>query len=83
MIRTKQPVDKFTGKQIKIIKVLIEDGIYKNLFPNTIHTIIKPPGITPNSLLGVWIYNESKEIVYLIRQEYEYYFKNNNIKRTK
>jgi hypothetical protein len=73
MIRTKHPVDKFAGKQIKITKILIKGGIYKNLLSSSIHTIITSPSITPNSSQGIWIKFEG-EITYLIRKEYEYYF---------
>jgi hypothetical protein len=67
--------DKFTGKQIKITKILIGNGIYKNILPGTIHTITRSPSITPNSSTGVWIKFEG-EIIYLVRKEFEYYFKN-------
>lgn len=76
MIRTIKPIDKFVGKQIKITKVLINHGIYKSLSPGSIHKIIPMPGITPNSIKGIWIHYDN-EIIYLVRKEYEFYFKPN------
>ena len=66
MIRTK---DNYIGRKLRITNPVTNDGIYANLLPNSHHRIIEPPGITPNSEIGVWV-KGIDEPVYILSKEF-------------
>jgi hypothetical protein len=68
MIRSK---NSYTGKKIRITNILIKGEIYENLLPNTMHKIIKPPGITKNSEKGVWVMGNGYP-AYIMQNEFNY-----------
>lgn len=66
MIRTK---DNYIGRKLRITNPVTTEGEYANILPGTHHRIIKKPGITPNSKVGVWVYGVN-EPVYILSKEF-------------
>ena len=55
MIRTKSTNDKYIGLKIQITHCWVIGWKYNKLYPNTIHTIIKPRQGERNDETGVWV----------------------------
>lgn len=64
--------DIFLGKQIQIIKCTGVGKIFKNLTPESIHTIVKPIDDYINGDRGVWVQGMGEKVKVLFSEYKEY-----------